>query len=214
MGEASRLDAIVAGGQLRLERPARRNFADAVRLAFEDLANHAVADRKIDLGVAIEREAPHIGRARRIARLRLAPLQFLRLCRRAGDADHGLRAPSRRRLASVAPPCALRRLSAGRPADRRLSRTAASTRCISPGAASGQPSASSNLARHFCFRPRSSMRYSPSRVISIGTIAPLPESSVARAIPASTSFAVGASVAGDTARPRWPAESFAVTAAR
>ena len=44
MGEASRLDEVVACRQFRFERPARSNLADAFLLASKNLANHAVAD--------------------------------------------------------------------------------------------------------------------------------------------------------------------------
>ena len=79
MREASRLDAIIARREFRLEWPIRGDFSDRLVRALDDLTNHAGVDRKVDVGVAMKREAPHVGRARGVPGLRLAPLQLLSL---------------------------------------------------------------------------------------------------------------------------------------
>ena len=79
MGEAARFDAIVASRKLGLERPVRRDLADAFLLAFENLADHAFADRR-DRSRRRQKARNATRRARAARpRLRFAPLQPLRL---------------------------------------------------------------------------------------------------------------------------------------
>ena len=154
MGEAARFDTIVAGGELAFERPAANEFADALAVAFQHLGDHAFANRSSTSDSPASAKLQTSGARGASFACGSRHCSFC-VFSKGSDAGHGPRATPRRQSASGARRSAPRHPRADDEAIAPFSKCCV-RRVTAPGVVSGQPSASSSLARQSCERLASS----------------------------------------------------------